>query len=627
MTEQVDHRSQRAPDRWAPVLLLAGLVLFHAINDWIWLSKNLMTRGWDRIGALINSLYYHQTLSHLSLQTLFRAATQDEIRPPLFGLSMALMYGPFGLSQDVAVMVNVVYMGLLLAAAYGIGVKLRGRRLGMLAAALVALLPLLFAMSRYSYREFSLAALVLVSLYFLLASERFEKRGPSLLLGLSLGLGLLVKRTFPIFVVGAVLVVALQAGLPRKLWTGLRQRPHLRWWDLGLAIAAGGLLAAVWYFPNRELAQALPAGFWSFPIWWLLAGATVFVILQPASAVTNALSGGALALSFASIWYVPHSDFIQRALRAGWGVNDPRGRLVDLASVSTYTEYVSSILYGFSPFFALVLLLAAGLLLAYLVARRRRLLPGRWWDWNWWALIASLFVAYAILSSSIYKEERAILPVLPLLGIALAGVLLELPWRRLGAALIVLVLAFGLVQFFAVSYTEAQGLVKATSWSQPLLGQRGLFARGPYLEVPDSGLNDPGYYIAGDVLQCVEAARLSEGWDTISLGVVAGSDHVHVGMFVYDQLLHYPAIQVENPVLSHPEESGYDAASREDYLLVLDQGNRGPDVSETADLILNGRRSSFEQTYGVEKVYALPDGSEATLFRRRTRWSSAAATP
>jgi 4-amino-4-deoxy-L-arabinose transferase-like glycosyltransferase len=627
MAEQADRESPRALDRWAPLLIVAGLVLFHGINNWVWLSKNLMMRGWDRIGALINSIYYHQTLSHLSLQTLFRAATQDEIRPPLFGLSMALMYGPFGMSQDVAVMVNVLYMALLLAAAYGIGLKLRGRRLGLLAAALVALLPLLFAMSRYSYREFSLAALVLASLYFLLASERFERRGPSLLLGLSLGLGLLVKRTFPIFVLGALLVIALQAGLPRKLWAGLRRRPWPRWRDLGLAIVGGGLLAAVWYFPNRDLAQALPAGFWSFPVWWLLSAVTIYVILQPPSAVTNALSSGTLALSLASIWYLPHSDFVQRALRAGWGVNDPRGRLVDLASLSTYTEYVGSILYGFSPVFAALLLLAAGLLLAHLVARRRRLFPGRWWDWNWWAIVASVLVAYAILSSSIYKEERAITPLLPLLGIALAGVLLELPWRRLGAALIVLALAFGLVQFFAVSYTETHALVQATSWSRPLLGQRRLFAQGPYLEVPDSGLNDPGYYIAGDVLQRVESTRLSEGWDLVSLGVVAGSDRVHVGMFVYDQLLHYPAIQVENPVLSHPDESGYDAACREDYLLVLNQGNRGPDVSETADLILNERRSAFEQIYGVEKVYTLPDGSQATLFRRRARWSPQAATP
>ncbi|MGD8515736.1 MAG: hypothetical protein PVG54_02125, partial [Anaerolineae bacterium] len=71
-----------------PAVLVAGLTLFHAINNWIWLDKNVMTRGWDRIGSLVNSLYYHQTLSEPSLPALFNATIQDAFRPPLFGLSM-----------------------------------------------------------------------------------------------------------------------------------------------------------------------------------------------------------------------------------------------------------------------------------------------------------------------------------------------------------------------------------------------------------------------------------------------------------------------------------------------------------------------------------------------------------
>jgi hypothetical protein len=478
-------------------------------------------------------------------------------------------------------------------------------------------------MSRYSYFEFSVAALTVLSIYLLLATERFEKRGSSLLLGVSLGLGILVKRTFPVFVVGALTVVAFQAGLPRKLWRLIRTRPRLRWRNLGLAVAGGLLLSALWYLPNRDSALALPAGSWLFPVWWLLATITLYLVLLPSSTVTNFSSCCALALSLASLWYLPHSDFVQRALRAGWGVDDPRGRTVALTNLATYTDYIENIVHGFSLFYTMLLLLAIILLLFSLIRRRQRLLPDRWWDWDWWAILASLAVAYVILSTSIYKEPRAITPILPFLAILLGGALLRLPWRRLGLILMAMAIAFGLVQFFVISYTETRALVDSTNFAKPLLGQPGLFAQGPYLEVPDSGLNDPGFYIAGDVLQHVESTRLEEGWDTVSLGILAGSSHVHVGMFAYDQLRCYPAIQLENPVQAHPDQPGYSTAFRYDYLLVLNEGNRGEEVRKAANLILTERLPLFGQAFDLEKTYPLPDGSEAYLFRRHSRPSRA----
>jgi 4-amino-4-deoxy-L-arabinose transferase-like glycosyltransferase len=623
MAERAERRFAEWIDRWAPALLVLGLSLFHGISNWIWLSKNVMTRGWDRIGSLVNSLYYHQSLSTISLQTLFSAAVQDEYRPPLFGLSMAAMYKIFGVSADVAVMANAFYMLVLLTACYGIGSKLGGRRLAMLGAVLVALIPLVFAMSRYSYFEFSLTALTALSIWLLLASERFEKRGVAVLLGLSLGLGALSKRVFPVFVVGALAVIFFQAGLPRKLWSRLRAKPRLRWRDVAVAAGGGLLLSALWYFPNQDTAHTFSAGFWLFPLWWALAAVTLFFLLQPSSPEVNFVTSLAVGLSVASIWYLPRGlEFVKQILWLAWGVEDPRGRTVDFASLSTYTDYFQSILYGFSPFYILVLFLALGLLLLSLIRHRRRLLPERWRDWGWWPVFVSLAVAYTVLSTSIYKEPRAITPLLPLLGVILAGALLALPWRWVRTALITLVIGFGVVQFFAISYTETHWLVEKTNFGKRVLGQRGLFVQGPYLEVPDSGLNDPGYYIATDVLRQVEAGRQREGWDTLSLGILAGSSHVHAGMFAYDQLLSYPAIQVENPVQAHPQDAPYSMAYTYDYVLVLSEGSRGEAMQEAVDLILGERRSFFDRAFELEEVYSLPDGSEATLFRRRYRPTS-----
>jgi 4-amino-4-deoxy-L-arabinose transferase-like glycosyltransferase len=620
MTEATERRGHNTFTRWSPALLIAGLWLFHAVNNWVWLSKNVVIRGWDRIGALVNSLYYHGTLSEFSLQALFNATVQDAIRPPLFGMSMAAMCRLFGVSADVAVMVNVGYLLILLAASYGIGKKLGGRRAGLLGATLVALVPMVFAMSRYSYFEFSLAAFTTLSIYLLLASDRFERRSTSLLLGVAMGLGFLIKRTFPVFVLGALVVVFVQGRLARKLWSRLLSRPRPRWRDVGLAVGGGLLLSTVWYLPNHDAAQQLSAGYWLLPIWWALATTTILFALQAPSPETNFLTCGFLSLSIASAWYAPQGfEFITRLLRTAWGVRDPRGRAVDYASLDTYGAYLQSILYGFSLVFVVLLLVAIGLVLANRISRRRRLLPVPWWGWGWWAGIIAVVVAYAILTTSIYKEDRAITPVLPMLAILLAAALLKLPWQRLRVALIALAIIFGLVQFFAISYTGPHWLVERTRFGRPVLGQWGLFTQGLYLETPDSGQNNPEFWIADDVLERVEATRQREGWGTISLGIIAYSSHVHAGTFAYDQIRLYPSTRLEDPTITYPQDSAYSMAFRYDYVVVLRNKNRREIVREAENLILEERRAWFELGFEEEKVYPLPDGSEATLFRRRYR--------
>jgi 4-amino-4-deoxy-L-arabinose transferase-like glycosyltransferase len=619
MREEAQHGLSRTIDGWLPALLVLGLILFHATNNWIWLSKNVVSRGWDRMNALVNSLLYSDTLSRISLHALFKASVQDEVRPPLFATSMALMYKFFGVSTDVAVMVNVIYLAILVAASYGIGKKLGSRWSGLLGAFLVVALPLVFSMSRYAYFEFALTALAALSVYLLLASDGFQKRRNALLLGLVLGLGALLKRTFPIFVLGAIGVATLQAGLLPKFWSRLRSRPHIRWRDVGLALGGGLLLSALWYLPNRDLAQALPTGPWIFPLWWGLAAITIYFVLQPPSVEANFLACGALGISVASLWYLPHANFVERALRAGWGVDDPRGRTVSLLNPVIYSEYLHSIVIGISLFYALLLLFVAALLLFVWLRRRPARNLGELLHSNWWLIVISVLLPYLILSTSIYHEDRAITPILPFLAIILAAMLLKLPWRPLRITLILLAVGFGLVQFFAVSYTEVHALVMKTAFESPLLGQAGLFAQGPYIEVPDSGLNDPGFWIVDDVLSRVEATRLDEGWDTISMGVLGGSSYVHASVFVYDQIRLYPHVQIENPLQAYPADSPYAAAFRYDYLVILEQFNRGEAMRQVTGLLLNEHRPFFEQGFELETRYNLPDGDTAHLFRRRYR--------
>ena len=168
-------RKSTWPARLAPSLLIGGLVLFHAINNWIWLTENVTSTGWDKPRHLARSLNYTDMLSPPTIQSLFTVMISDPVRPPLFPASAAIMYKLFGYSADVATMVNVIYMEIALAATYGIGKRWGGRRLGMVCVVLLALFPMFYSMSRYFYLEFALTAMVMLFLDALLGSTLLRR--------------------------------------------------------------------------------------------------------------------------------------------------------------------------------------------------------------------------------------------------------------------------------------------------------------------------------------------------------------------------------------------------------------------------------------------------------------------
>ncbi len=606
--------------RLAPWALILTLAAFEAVNNWAWLSRNTVIPGWDRPAHLGRSLAYYAALTPLTWQGLFQATVLDSIRPPLFPASATPLYWLFGLSEDVATMVNVVYWLVLLASIYGLGAHLGGWRLGMAGVLLTALTPLLYAMSRSFYFEFALAAMVALALYLLVASRGFEQRRASLGFGLALGLGFLTTRTYPVFVALPVAVAILRSGVIRSLWRRLQGGVRLSLADLLLALGGGGALAALWYFPNRTQAQDLVLGMWLFPAWAALVAATIYLLLRrPKDPGVNCLSALSLAVTVASLWALPRIEFVRRVLLYGYGVGDPRGRKLDLTSIYTYTYYLRvTVNEGLGLVLATLLIgLAAGALL-WLIKKRPswRIL----WqaDTGWWVLVLWPVGAYLFLTLSIYKEGRAFTPALPPLALLLAAGLVRLPWRRASRILLGLAVVWGLVQFFVVSYPEANGPARQTRFWSPLLGQAGLFAGGTHIELPDADSTDPGYAIQADVLARADARRQVMGRDTVRLGVLAHTPQIHAGSFLYPTLTRYQGIVVTDLA---PNYEGGDPLPRlygYEYLL-LTRLNQEPDeqVQAAIERILTSPPPLFADAFALEAAYPLPNGDTASLYRLR----------
>jgi 4-amino-4-deoxy-L-arabinose transferase-like glycosyltransferase len=608
------------PARWSPWLLVGTLLLFHAVNNWIWLVKNVTWTGWDKARHLAQSLAYFHQFGQFSLQSLFAVMVGDPIRPPLFAASASLPYALFGRTADVATMVNVIYMAIALGATYGIGRRWGGTRLGLAATVLLAFLPMFYAMSRYFYLEFALTAMVALTVYLLLATEGFQKRKVSLAFGLSLGLGLLTKRTFAVFAVGPLVVAVLNAGLLPIAWERLKRRPRLYLGKLALALVGGLALALLWYLPNRETVQTLILGDALLFIWWALASLAIYFVALPAAPLSNAVAASAVGAGLASTWYLARIEFLERVALYGYGIDDPRGRALRLDRLDTYLYYIRKLAtehLSVLIFLAFAAILAIATITILHRARSARTLLGSLKP-EAWTILAWIGGAYLLLTFSIYDESRAFTPALPAVALLAGAALWRLPWRRVRVAALGLLLGFGLFQFFALTYEPVHRVIPSRTISLPLLGPTSLLAQGPYIQLPDEGQTDRGYWVQPDVLAAVEQRRQQLERDVLSLGLFVNTTQLNFGSFNYLVLTGHPQLRVESPIAELEEGTIYRHLFSHDYVLVgpMDEGMTQPREELVRDLTDNPA-SLFSQTYELETSYHLPRGDTVYLYRQR----------
>jgi 4-amino-4-deoxy-L-arabinose transferase-like glycosyltransferase len=215
-----------------PVLLLAGLVLARlAIGAW-WLavddgvvdteSGRHLQRAWDTY-----------VLMDGDLLAAFRESTDY---PPLLYLIGALGAAVGGLSADSFMAAQDVFLVPALAVGcYGAASVAYGRTAGVIAAGFALAVPMAVSVFHMFLIDTTEAAMVALTLWAILASERFSRVGVSALAGIAFGLGMLSKQNFPVFLVGLIAVVLLRDGW--RHWRGVL---------VFAAIAA--LLSASWYW-------------------------------------------------------------------------------------------------------------------------------------------------------------------------------------------------------------------------------------------------------------------------------------------------------------------------------------------------------------------------------------------
>ena len=200
-------------------------------NAW-YLSRDLRPPSFDDAWYLEISFRLFHALFESPASFLREYTGAFRIKAPLISLFPLPLYLLFGPGERVALWANEFFLAAIIFLAYAVGKALYGERAGLGAAAATALTPMIYGVSRVFFVECSLTAAVLAGQWAILRARPDSRRSPWEL-GLCLGLGLLIKSLYPLYLFGPILLKR------REL------RPHAK-----KALVIGAATASTWYAFN-----------------------------------------------------------------------------------------------------------------------------------------------------------------------------------------------------------------------------------------------------------------------------------------------------------------------------------------------------------------------------------------
>jgi 4-amino-4-deoxy-L-arabinose transferase-like glycosyltransferase len=620
-TERGSRRSQMLP-----LGAVICLVVFHLVSNWFFVSTQVTILGWDRPAHLVRTLIYNDMLQEVNLRSLFEVLTWSWNRPPLAHLIAVPLYRLFGVSTDVALMKNAVYVVILLLSVYGIGRRMYNAQSGLLAAFVVSTYPILFSISRMPYVDYALTAMVALCVYLLVACDGFRHRAYSLLLGLVMGLGILTKWPFIAFSGGPLIYVVIRSGSLRDLKASLVAGREVssvlgRVWASPVLCGVAGLsLTLIWYWPSRDRVGAFLLGYWLIPLSWLLVSFTLYVLSRPPRQGGNLLSALMLGATLGSLWSLPNLRFSQRFVTVVYSGLNMEGVGLGPLNPAFYFRYLN-FLPGeqLSPFYFIVLLLALGLLI---YPRWRE--KGIWHSLrsmsdSMWILLLWFGVSMLIFTFSLTMNPRFDVALLPPLALISARGLCEIKTALIRRVLVSIAISVALVQFLALSYDELDWLRERALVSTHWGGDVNLLAEGSYVELPASGRNDQRYFIGPQVLNLVQEDMFRDGKDAVQLGNLVNRSYSNNAIFQYLMYDAYPGIELREFARSGWEDPPfYERIFECDYLLMKSNPYQGVrEEAQEAMKVIESSPSFFDETFQAIWEYTVPDGDIIYLYKKQ----------
>ncbi|MBE9097558.1 phospholipid carrier-dependent glycosyltransferase [Tychonema sp. LEGE 07203] len=384
------------------LLVLGTIWLLGAISDRLWFAFDRSVPAWDQAEYLTSTLNYLQALQHPQWfsgdwwTNFWLLSTKI---PPLAYILTVPFLKVFGAGGDRATLVHLLFSAILLASVYNLGIQLFNRQVGLWAAAICVLLPGLYRFRLQFLLDYPLAAAITFCFYCLTMWKSAAETGKQENSGFS--------QSPP-------------ASLPLSSF----------FWAIAFGISLGLSI----------LVKHTTVLFLFTPIVWLAAGA----VLQKAWGKLGQLAG-ALLLSVAVFgpwaktnWLLILTGGKRATLDSAIAEGDP-----GLNTIDAWIYYIQHLPEQVS--WPLLLIPLVGLILYGL--RRLNSLSISYLNSCRW--LAVFWVgAYLINSLNINKDDRYVIPYLPVLSILLAwGLTLwpprwgrQIRWGTIGLAILMMLL-------------------------------------------------------------------------------------------------------------------------------------------------------------------------------------------
>ncbi len=252
-------------------VVLFFLIALNGFVLWRWMHQDAQPLSWDESIHMSVACDIHDGLARHDWMVLLKPATFNY--PPIYHLTLALGMNVVKNLADVGAFVNFFYLVLLMVCVYFIGTHFLEPEHALTAAFLISCYPIIADIARFPMTDLALTAFVALGYLCLVKSEHFENVFWSLLFGVSVGLGMLIKWTGVFYLLGPLVL---------SLWHGLSEK---RFKSIALSMALAGLLMLPWYsinlivFMKRILLNSSlpPAGGMNLGAWnWLWYWAGLF---------------------------------------------------------------------------------------------------------------------------------------------------------------------------------------------------------------------------------------------------------------------------------------------------------------------------------------------------------------
>jgi len=517
------------------LLILALIWLAGAVSDRIWLNIDNSVPAWDQADYLNGSLNYWQALQQIQWfssewWTDFWHLS-SKIPPGIYTVA-AIVQQIFGRGIEQATLIHLIFSAILLASVYGLGVQLFNREIGLWAAALCQLFPSLYRYRLEFVLDYPLTAVVTLSFVCLTLWTFSASLIAPVKSRLSPRKQWLWAAAFGFSFALAILVkqTALFFLFVPVLWVGIATL-YRRQWQRLLQLIASLLLSVVIFYP-----------------WYRTNWLTV-------------LTSGKRAT-------------IDSAIAEG----DP-----PLNTLAAWTYYWEILPYQVS--WLLLLVPIIGILLYW--KRKEKYHTSLAWLAIFW------LGAYFLCSLNINKDERYVLPYLPVVALFLAYGLTS--WRgrwgnrvRWGSVTLAVLLMFlNLFPLGGIGQSMTQVLSpKAEHYA--LVG-----SRLPHAEVIEEIIQQAPYLRS-------------------TLGVLPSTPQINQHNFNYYGALRNFQVYGRQ-VGTRSQQVAQDAQSLDWFLTKT--GDQGSVPAAQAEMVQTIERSP---DFKIHKSWALPDGSTLNLYRDRT---------